>query len=152
MVPGGGAPGSAVPAGAGATLPSITDPRWLAFAVQLRTVRASLVQLEQARGSAQAALANIELLARRGNELPREVTRDLAEQRSGLGAAYAELATDAAKAGDKNRARRLLATAARLDPGNRTRYENQLQSFDPSGRLPPDITDSTGSAGQGAPR
>ncbi|HEX7838255.1 MAG TPA: hypothetical protein VF469_12360, partial [Kofleriaceae bacterium] len=152
--PGAVAPGAVAPAGAGAKPPSSTspDPRWVAFAAQLRTVRAGLVQLEQARGSAQAALTNIELLARRGNELPREIAHDLTEQRAGLGAAYAELATDAAKAGDKNRARRLLTAAAHLDPGNRARYEKQLQSFDPSGRLSSDTPDSTGSAGQGAPR
>jgi lipopolysaccharide biosynthesis regulator YciM len=124
----------------------------VAFAVQLRTVRASLLQLAQDRGSAQAALAQLEMFARRNNDQPREVARELAEQRMGLGAAYAELATDALKAGDKDRARRLLATAAHLDPGNRTRYEKQLQSFEPSGRLPAAAPESAGSAGEGAQR
>jgi hypothetical protein len=141
------AAGGATPPGAGNA-----DPRWAAFAIQLKTARAGLLQLEQARGSAQAVLARLELAARRDNELPKQITRELAGQRSGLGAVYAELATEAAKAGDRARARRLLSTAAQLDPGNRVRYEKQLQSFDPSGRLPPDSIDSTGSAGQGAQR
>lgn len=115
-------------------------------------VRASLLKLQDERAAAQVALERVEFIARHGSELARELTRDRIEQHAALGGLYGELATEAAKAGDKDRARRLLATAAHLDPGNRARYEKQLQSFDPSGRLPPDITDSTGSAGQGAPR
>lgn len=148
------------PAGAGATAPAAApgamapgaDPRWVAFGSQLRMVRASLLKLQDERAAAQVALERVEFIARHGSELARELTRDRIEQHAALGGLYAELATEAAKAGDKDRARRLLATAAHLDPGNRARYEKQLQSFDPSGRLPPDITDSTGSAGQGAPR
>jgi proteasome lid subunit RPN8/RPN11 len=116
------------------------------FAQQLKTARVRLAQLEQARGVAQAELAALEAGARRGNEQSKEVSRDLADQRSGLGAIYAELATDAAKAGDASRARRLLTAAAHLDPGNRVRYEKQLQAFDPTGHLPP------GSPGPGPTR
>jgi proteasome lid subunit RPN8/RPN11 len=141
-------------AASGATPPGAgnADPRWAALATQLKAARAGLLQLEQARGSAQAVLTRLEQAARRDHELPKQITRELAGQRSGLGAVYAELATEAVKAGDRARARRLLSTAAHLDPGNRVRYEKQLQSFDPSGRLPPDSIDSTGSAGQGAQR
>lgn len=119
------------------------------FAMQLRTARTRLVQLEQARGTAQAELAALETAARHGNEPSKEVTRDLAEQRAGLGAIYAELAADAAKA-DPARARRLLAAAAHLDPGNRVRYEKQLQTFDPAGHLPPNPGASN--PGEGEPR
>jgi proteasome lid subunit RPN8/RPN11 len=145
------APAAPSSAGSGTTLPSVgnLDPRWAAFATQLKTARTSLSQLDQDRGSAEAVLARLALEARRGDELPKELVRDLGEQRSGLGGLYAELATDAVKARDPGRARRLLTTAAHLDPGNRTRYEKQLQSFDPAGHLPPDNPASTGSAGQG---
>jgi hypothetical protein len=150
------APGTSAPAPTGSGAPRVgpghVDPRWATFATQLKTAREALVQLRLSRDSLQRDLAQLAAAARRGNELPKEIARDLAEQHAVLGALYAELATDAAKAGDKNRARRLLATAAHLDPGNRARYESQLQSFDPSGRLSPDTPDSTGSAGQGAPR
>ncbi|HEX8112437.1 MAG TPA: hypothetical protein VF516_32125, partial [Kofleriaceae bacterium] len=120
----------------------------ISFAAQLRTARTRLIQLEQARGTAQAVLTQLELAARRGNEPSKEVTRDLAEQRAGLGAIYAELAADCAKA-DPGRARRLLAAAAHLDPGNRVRYEKQLQMFDPTGHLPANPGEA---APQGEPR
>lgn len=113
----------------------MAEPLAPSFAQLLRTARTRLVQLEQARGTAQAELARLELAARRGNEPAQEVSRDLAEQRAGLGAIYAELAADAIRA-DPARARRLLATAAHLDPGNRVRYEKQLRTFDPASHLP----------------
>jgi proteasome lid subunit RPN8/RPN11 len=151
IVPGATAP---APVGSGATRAGSgnIDPRWMTLASQLKTARATLVQLQLSRDSLQRDLARLASVARGGSELSREIAHDLTEQRSGLGQAYAELASDAAKAGDKNRARRLLTAAAHLDPGNRARYEKQLQSFDSSGRLSPDTPDSTGSAGQGEPR
>jgi proteasome lid subunit RPN8/RPN11 len=127
------------------------DPRWASFAQQLKAARMRMFQLEQARGTARSELAVLEAAARRGNELPKEVAREFAEQRSGLGAIYAELAADAARTGDPGRARRLLTAAAHLDPGNRTRYEKQLQAFDPKGHLPPDSS-RVDSSGEGAPR
>jgi proteasome lid subunit RPN8/RPN11 len=149
------APGVAAPAPA-APAPRVAvgsvDPRWVTLASQLKTARETLVQLQLSRDLLSRDLAMLAAAARRGNELPKEIARDLIEQHAVLGGMYGELATDAARAGDKDRARRLLATAAHLDPGNRTRYEKQLQSFDPSGRLSPETTDGTGSAGQGAPR
>jgi len=145
---GSGAP-SAGAAGSGAPATAATgNPPAPSLALQLRTARTRLVQLEQARGTAQAELTALEAAARRGNEPSKEITRDLAEQRAGLGAVYAELATDAAKA-DPSRARRLLTVAALLDPGNRVRYEKQLQMFDPAGRLP---THPGEAAPQGEPR
>lgn len=146
------APASALATSAPGAVGGSVDPRWVALASQLRTARETLVQLQLSRDSLERDLAVLAAAARRGNELPKEIARDLIEQHAVLGGMYGELATDAAKAGDKDRARRLLATAAHLDPGNRTRYEKQLQSFDPSGRLAPEAPDSTGSAGQGAPR
>jgi proteasome lid subunit RPN8/RPN11 len=122
---GSGAPGPATAPGSPATR----------FALQLRTARTRLLQLQQARGTAQAELSVLEAAARRGNEPSKEVTRDLTEQRAGLGTIYAELAADVVKA-DPSRARRLLAAAAHLDPGNHVRYEKQLQTFDPAGHLP----------------
>jgi hypothetical protein len=135
---------------AGATVSGLQQ-----LAIQLRATRDQLDQVLQGRASAQAVLAQLERLARRSGELRADLGHDVAEQRSGLGALYADLAADAAKAKDLERARRLLATAAHLDPGNRARYEQQLRAFDPTASLPRDITDSTGntgSTGQGSMR
>jgi proteasome lid subunit RPN8/RPN11 len=146
---GSGAPGAAG-AGSGAPAAAAGNPPAPSFALQLRTARTRLVQLEQARGTAQAELNALEAAARHGNEPSREVARDLAEQRAGLGAIYAELAADSARA-DPGRARRLLAAAAHLDPGNRVRYEKQLQTFDPTGHLPA-VSDPGPAPGEGGPR
>lgn len=89
----------------------------------MQSTRAVLDRLRQSRGSAEAALAAIERATRQGAENRTNLAHDVAEQRAGLGGVYAELATEAAKAGDQARARRLLATAAHLDPANRARYE-----------------------------
>jgi proteasome lid subunit RPN8/RPN11 len=146
-----GAGSAAAPAAGGAVAPGAGsgDPRLQELAAQLKASRDQLFLLAQGRMSAHAVLAQLEGLARRSSELRADLGHDVAEQRSGLGALYAELADDAVKAKDLARARRLLATAAHLDPGNRTRYEQQLQSFDKAASLPHDITDNTGSAGQG---
>ena len=144
--------GAAAPGtGSGAAAPGTGtgDPRLQQLATQLKDTRASLFQLNQGRGTAQAVLAQLDRATRPGSELRAELGHDVAEQRSGLGALYAELASDAVKAGDPGRARRLLAAAAHLDPGNLARYEKQLQSFDKAASLPHDLTDNTGSAGQG---
>lgn len=139
--------GSAAAPGAGGD-----EPRLRQLATQLGATRDSLLRLGQSRGSAQAALAQLERLARAGNEVRVDLGRDVAEQRSGLGALYAELASDAVKAGDPGRARRLLATAAHFDPRNRSRYEKQLTSFDKTATLPRESTDKTGSTGEGPMR
>jgi proteasome lid subunit RPN8/RPN11 len=147
--------GSATTAGAGsATVPgdALGEPRLQRLAVTLRATRDRLVQLAQGRGSALAELRALELAVRRRGDQRVDLGRDVAEQRSGLGTLYAELAADTAKAGDPARARRLLATAAHLDPGNRARYELQLRSFDKAGTLPRHTTDPTGAAGQGSAR
>jgi len=145
-VPADTAPGAGSVFGPGA---GSGDPRLQQLATQLKTTRERLFQLGQGRRTAQVELAQIERATRPGSQLRADLGHDVAEQRSGLGALYAELTVDAVKAGDPGRARRLLATAAHLDPGNRARYENQLESFDKAVGLPHDITDNTGSAGQG---
>ncbi len=114
--------------------------------------RDSLVRVFESRGSAAAVLAQLERAARRGSSARAELAREVAEQRSGLGRLYAELAVDAAKAGDTGRARRLLSTAAVLDPSNRPRYEKQLQTFDRSATLPPAPEQAAGSARAGDQR
>jgi hypothetical protein len=122
------------------------------LATQLRIARDLLLRLGQDRGVAAAKLNQLERATRRSGELRTDLARDVSEQRSGLGGLYAELAGDAVRAGDAARARRLLATAAHLDPGNRTRYEKLLQSFDKTASLPRETSDTTGSAGQGTQR
>ncbi|HEU4731462.1 MAG TPA: hypothetical protein VFT22_26390 [Kofleriaceae bacterium] len=147
------APATAAPAAA----PSAAngDPRLVQLATELRAARDQLLAIAQGRASAQRVLAGLAAIARQGSELRADLGHDVAEQRSGLGALYAEFAADAVKAGDRDRARRLLATAAHLDPGNRTRYERQLQSFDKDASLPRDTHDAnetSGTAGQGTKR
>jgi proteasome lid subunit RPN8/RPN11 len=130
-----------------AALPVIAD------AAQLRAARDNLARLAQDRATATAALAQLERATRRSGELRTDLSRDVADQRAGLSGLYAELAGDAAKLGDVGRVRRLLATAARLDPGNRARYEKQLQAVDKTASLPRDTTDiieATESAGPGS--
>jgi proteasome lid subunit RPN8/RPN11 len=150
-----GAGSAATGSAAGASTPTVaagsSDERLRQLASQLRATRETLLRLAQDRGSAQAQLEQLERLARLGNEVRGDLGRDVAEQRLGLGALYAELAADAVKANDPARARRLLTTAAHLDPRNRARYEKQLQSFDRSAKLPPD-SDRTGSPGEGRMR
>lgn len=87
--------------------------------LRLRAARDSLIRLTQDRASAAVVLTK---LGRGVRGDPRE----LADQRAGLGGIYGELATDVARAGDLDRARRLIDTAIRLDPANRARYEKLL--------------------------
>jgi proteasome lid subunit RPN8/RPN11 len=96
---------------------------------RIHAAREALVQLRATRGSAEATLAAIQRATRQGAETRTNLAREVAEQRAGIAALYAELAADAARSGDLARARRLLATAAHLDPSNRTRYATQLQSL-----------------------
>jgi proteasome lid subunit RPN8/RPN11 len=113
---------------------------------RLKLARANLVQLADERASADALLGQLEILAKRGQMQRTDLGHDVAEQRTGLGSLYAEIAGDAAKARDLVRARRLLATAAHLDPANYARYEKQLQLLDPGAHLP--RVESADSGGQ----
>jgi len=150
--------GSAAPvaaAPAAPVAPTVIDARLAQLSVQLRAARDDLFVVRSGRQSAAATLRNLELATRRTGELRADLVRDVADQRAGLGLLYSELAADVVKAGDRDRARRLLATAAHVDPGNRARYEKQLQTFDKSASLPRDSSDNTesaGSAGQGSVR
>jgi proteasome lid subunit RPN8/RPN11 len=147
MVP---VPGIAAAPPPGVTAPAATPATaaLIALSTQLREARAELWTLLQRRYSAHIVLDQLEHATRRGAELRADLNHDVAEQRSGLGNLYAELAGDAAKAKELDRAKRLLSTAARLDPGNWTRYQNQLQSYDKAASLPRDTSDPA----QGAAR
>ncbi len=114
---------------------------------RIREARARLDQVAHDRATSEVLLAQLER-ASRGNGPSRvELGRDVAEQRAGLGALYAELARDVVKAGDKARAKRLLTLAARLDPGNQSRYEEQLRTFDKTASLPREQGAGPGSGG-----
>jgi hypothetical protein len=113
-----------------------TTPLPSETAARLIAARDQLTQLLTTSAQAESTLANLEAAARRGGELRADLAHDVAEERAALGGLYAEFAADAAKAGDLGRARRLLAAAAHLDPGNRARYEAQLRSFDRAASLP----------------
>jgi len=75
------------------------------------------------------------MAAGRQNMIRADLLKDVSDQRAALGLLYAELAADVAKT-DKQRAKRLLSTAARVDPANTSVYQNQLKSFDSSATLP----------------
>jgi proteasome lid subunit RPN8/RPN11 len=136
---------AAVPPAGGATAPPASSaavpPAGIATAAQtvaqLQAIRGRLVEVANERGSAEATLAALQRVTRQGSELRADLVREVAEQRAGVGALYAELAADVAKGGDLRRAKRLLATAAHLDPGGRSRYQAQLHSIDKGATLPP---------------
>jgi len=117
-------------------LDGVTDERVTKAKQVIADLRENLLRLSEDRGSAQAALGQLEILAQRNSAVRSDLEHDVGDQRAGLGALYAELAADVAKSGDKNRAKRLLATAARIDPGNTSRYEAQLRTFDKNASLP----------------
>jgi len=87
---------------------------------RLRGASDTALRISGDRAMAASALARLEENARVGSA--QIVERQLAVQRLALAQLYVELATDAAKAGDPNRAARLLQTAATVDPTNRSRY------------------------------
>jgi proteasome lid subunit RPN8/RPN11 len=107
---------------------------------KLRAARERVQHLREDRGDAAATLARLEEITRQGAPGPAEMARDLGVVRAGLGALYAELAGEAARAGDARRAERLLSAAASVDPGNRERYEEQQKAPPPAdapGAKPP---------------
>ncbi|MDB4959621.1 MAG: hypothetical protein JWO36_7190 [Myxococcales bacterium] len=142
---GGAAPGAGSGSATPPSPPSPPDARIVAAIQQLVVARNTLATLSNDRTDAEALFAQIERATRHGGELRGDLMQDVAEQRSGLGGLYAEMAADAAKT-DPRRAHRLLATAAHLDPGNRSRYEKQLQTFDQDATLPRDSGEAEGSA------
>jgi proteasome lid subunit RPN8/RPN11 len=134
-------------AGSGAAPPPASPADRLEKAKDvIAQLREKLLDLSQDRGSAQAALAQLELLSKRNSMIRADLEHDVAQQRTALGQMYAELASDVVKTGDKGRARRLLTTAAQVDPGNTSRYEAQLQTFDKGATLP---RENTGEAPDG---
>ena len=124
-----------VPGGPAVAPPPPVDPKLATAIARLTLARDGFVRLSQDRSSAEATFAAMEQATRRGADQRTDLAREVSEQRAGVAGLYAELAIDVAKT-DRDRARRLLATAALLDPGNRLRYEKQLQSFDQGGTLP----------------
>ena len=112
------------------------DPDVQGGLAKLRRARQRAVHLRDDRGDAYAALTQLEELGRRGTVNPADIAREINGQRNALGGLYSELAGDAVRAGDLKRAKRLLAAAASVDPGNRNRYLQQLDSFESKGELP----------------
>jgi len=105
-----------------------------ATAERLRQVKARLMAVLTERQMAEALLAQITAFTRQNGDLRVDLARDVARQRAGIGGLYAELAEQIGKA-DPARVKRLLDTAASLDPGNRGRYAKQLQALAPGARL-----------------
>jgi proteasome lid subunit RPN8/RPN11 len=96
--------------------------------------RRKLKALRDAYVEADRALSQLERIGRMGGASSREVSRVLSEQRAALGQLYAEVAEDAARAGDASRARRLLDLAEALDSGNARRYEERRRALSEGGR------------------
>src|ERR1051325_990129 len=96
----------------------------------------SLGRMRNDRRIAQAMLNQIEQITRQTDRTSQSVMNELKEQRAVLGAVYADLAQQAARDKDEERVSRLLATAARLDPEQRAKYEEQLKAFNPQLSLP----------------
>lgn len=126
-----------------------SDPKAKETAANLRDARDRLRQLATDQTLSAIALAKIEARTRLHDDVRADLAQAVAEQRAGISALYAELAADVAKT-DKARAKRLLAMAARLDPGNRARFEAQLRTFDKTGSLPREL--GTGSPAPTQPR
>jgi proteasome lid subunit RPN8/RPN11 len=59
------------------------------------------------------------------------VQEELKKQRQALGGIYAELAQEAMRIKNPDRARQLLTSAVNADPDRKSDYEQQLKSFDP---------------------
>ncbi len=91
--------------------------------------RRKLRELRDTHFQADRSLRLLQQLGQRSSAVPREVTRMVSDQRAALGQLYAEVAADVGKAGDTQRARRLLQLAATLDPGNARRYEELRSSL-----------------------
>lgn len=95
----------------------------------LREARELLVGTSRRHSRAQQSLRALEQLARSGVAERRLAAGDLARQRAALAGLYLELSDQAAAAGDRDRARRLLRTAATVDPENAT-YAERLERLD----------------------
>jgi proteasome lid subunit RPN8/RPN11 len=104
----------------------------------ITTLRDQLLALANDRASAETTLAQLEMMSKSSSLIRADLAQEVGQQRAAVGLLYAELAADVAKSGDKARAKRLLATAARVDPGNTSQYQQQLKTFDSSATLPTD--------------
>jgi proteasome lid subunit RPN8/RPN11 len=98
----------------------------------LREARELLAGLGRSQSRAHQSLRALELLARSGLDERRDAAGDLARQRAALAGLHLELAEQAAAAGDRDRARRLLRTAAAVDPENPT-YAERLVRLEEAG-------------------
>jgi tetratricopeptide (TPR) repeat protein len=95
----------------------------------LREARELLTTLGRSQSRAVQSLRALELLSRSDVADRRRDAAELVRQRSALGGLYLELADQAEAAGDRDRARRLLRTAAAVDPQN-TAYPERLRRLE----------------------
>jgi proteasome lid subunit RPN8/RPN11 len=93
---------------------------------------AALVQLQREAALTLRTVAD----ARKRIDDPRLVRRELGVHTAALGQLFLEQAEDARRAGDLDRARRLLETAAKVDPGKRVLYEKKIADL-AGGEEPP---------------
>lgn len=98
----------------------------------LREARELLGTLGRSQSRAAQSLRALELLSRSEVADRRRDAAELARQRGALGGLYLELADQAEAAGDRDRARRLLSTAAAVDPENAT-YAERLRRLEEGG-------------------
>ncbi len=89
---------------------------------RLAAARDALDRTRKQYASASVFLRELERAASRKSRGERQLEQEMALYRTALGNLYLENAREAVAAGDSARARRLLAVATKIDPGNAARY------------------------------
>jgi len=91
--------------------------------------RAKIRAIRDRYGRADATLATLERIARTGPIDPRKMAHVLSNNQAALGQLYEEIAAQAAKAGDTQRALRLLQAAKGVNPRSAQRYEQMREAI-----------------------
>jgi proteasome lid subunit RPN8/RPN11 len=99
---------------------------------KLSTARDRIARFALLRSDAEVMLANLERRSGTGSLSP-DLSSQLAKNRLYIGKLYADVASEAARAGNLERARMLLTLAAQIDPGNQGLYQKTLQQLGPPG-------------------
>jgi proteasome lid subunit RPN8/RPN11 len=114
--------------------PAGAKPDAAAAAAKVKTARERLARALEMRTVAERSLAALEMAGKGRQVNVQGLVRELNNQQHYLGLAYAELAMDIAKA-DPKRAKRLLQTAALVDPQGFEGYQARLGQFDKDAKL-----------------
>ena len=110
----------------------------------VQSMEEALVTLDRARRDRRLAFEMLRRIEQMSGRAPNDqgevkirriVEEGLMQQRQALGGLYAELADQAARGKNTERARKLLISAVTVDPENQSTYEQQLKTFEPKGRF-----------------